>query len=208
MSLLGYDGLIFALLLSGYSALTSYLGARTNRSRLIQSARNGAYLACGFATLSSLVLLIALVTRDFSLEYVASHTSRELPLTYTIAAFWAGQEGSLLFWAWLLSIFSVIVLLHNRRRTDVFISYAVSVMMITQFFFLLLLVLVDDPFKLLHHLPVDGLGLNPLLQNPEMIFHPPTLLLGYVGFTVPFAFAMAALLTRQLDNAWILQIRK
>ena len=208
MSLVGFDGLIFALLLSGYSAVVSFVGARTDRPRLIVSGRNGAYLVCAFTTLASVALVIALLTRDFSLEYVASHSSRDLPLAYTIAAFWAGQEGSLLFWAWLLSIFTAAVLIQSGRNRSAFNAYAVSVMMMTEFFFLLLLVLVDDPFQLLPHRPPDGAGLNPLLQNPEMIFHPPTLFLGYVGFTVPFAFAVAALLTRQLGWEWIARSRR
>lgn len=208
VSLLGLDGLIFALFLSGFSAIISLVGARMNKARLIESARNGTYLACTFTTLASISLFVALLTRDFRVEYVASHTSSDLPLAYTIAAFWAGQEGSLLFWAWILSICAVVVLLQNRNKLNPFLSYVNSIMMFTQFFFLLLLVAVDDPFRLLSHPPLEGLGLNPLLQNPEMIFHPPTLLLGYVGFTVPFAFAMAALLTGQLGTEWLIRTRR
>ena len=130
------------------------------------------------------------MTRDFQVEYVAKYTNRSLSTVYTLAAFYAGQKGSLLFWGWFLSFYAAIVLFQNKRKNRELLPYVLAVMMIIIFFFSFLMVFVTNPFEMLTYTPADGKGLNPLLQNPGMnIRPPPTLLLGYVGFTVPFAFA-------------------
>ncbi len=203
MTGIGYYSLLIAFFISAYSSLVAFIGARTNREDMLASATNASLTVFGFLTLASAALLYGLITNDFSIEYIARYTSRSLPLVYTITGFYAGQDGSLLFWAWLLSFFTALVIYQNRNKNHVLKPYVMSIMMALTFFFVLLMVLVTNPFKTLSPVPADGMGLNPMLQNPGMIFHPPTLFLGYVGFAVPFAFALAALITGQLSDAWI-----
>ena len=205
---IGYFSLIFALMFAAYSGLSSIFGVKGQRGELVASSENAAIAVWGFLTLASVALVYALVSRDFQVEYVAQYTNRSLPLIYTLTAFYAGQEGSLLLWAWLLSLFSSIVIWQNREKNRELLPYATLVLMAITFFFLLLLVFVTNPFNKLPTTPPDGQGLNPLLQNPGMIFHPITLFLGYVGFTVPYAFAMAALITGHLGEVWIKTTRQ
>ncbi len=205
---IGYFSLIFALMFTAYSGLSSIFGVKGQRGELVASSENAAIAVWGFLTLASVALVYALVSRDFQVEYVAQYTNRSLPLIYTLTAFYAGQEGSLLLWAWLLSLFSSIVIWQNREKNRELLPYATLVLMAITFFFLLLLVFVTNPFNKLPTTPPDGQGLNPLLQNPGMIFHPITLFLGYVGFTVPYAFAMAALITGHLGEVWIKTTRQ
>jgi len=205
---IGYFSLIFALMFTAYSGLSSIFGVKGQRGELVASSENAAIAVWGFLTLASVALIYALVSRDFQVEYVAKYTNSALPLVYTLTAFYAGQEGSLLLWAWLLSLFSSIVIWQNREKNRDLLPYVTPVLMAITFFFLLLLVFVTNPFKTLLTTPPDGQGLNPLLQNPGMIFHPTTLFLGYVGFAVPYAFAMAALITGQLGEVWIKTTRR
>ncbi|MFH2011732.1 MAG: heme lyase CcmF/NrfE family subunit [Pseudomonadota bacterium] len=208
MTEIGFYSLLIAFLFAGYSALTSIIGIRGRKEELIVSSKNAAITVFGFLTLASIAMIYSLVTRDFQVEYVARYTNSTLPMIYTVTAFYAGQAGSLLFWAWLLSIYAAIVIFQNREKNLELLPYVLSVLMIITFFFTLLMVFVSNPFKTISPVPFDGQGLNPLLQNPGMIFHPPTLFLGYVGFSVPFAFAIAALITGQLGNVWIRTTRK
>ncbi len=208
MADVGYIALFLALLASIYSAIAFIFGMRGKRPALINSARNGLLAACGLVSVSVATLLYALLTHNFRIEYVASYTSRDLSPAYLISALWAGNDGSLLFWAWLLSVFAVVAILQRRVVGKELVPYAGSVIMLTQAFFLILLLFVANPFQTLSFVPADGMGLNPMLENPGMIIHPPTLLAGYVGFTIPFAFAIAALLTRRLGDEWIIAIRR
>ncbi|HEA69873.1 MAG TPA: heme lyase CcmF/NrfE family subunit [Desulfobacterales bacterium] len=205
---IGYYSVLTAFFLSGYSALVAFFGIRGRKGNLVASAENAAYAVFGFLTIASFVLIYALVTRDFQIEYVARYTSNGLPMTYTIAAFYAGQKGSLLLWGWLLSIFAAIVTFQNRKKNRELLPYVLAVLMTVTLFFTFLMVFVTNPFETLNYRPPDGQGLNPLLQNPGMLFHPPTLFIGYVGLTVPFGFAIAALITGQLDAVWIKTTRK
>ncbi|MBI4530956.1 MAG: heme lyase CcmF/NrfE family subunit, partial [Candidatus Latescibacteria bacterium] len=177
---------------------------------LLQSAVNAANLFFLLLTLTSFTLIYAIVTHDFSIRYVHDHSDRSTPLFYLISALWAGQEGSLLFWGWLLSIFTVVALSLNRNRTPNLLPYTVAVLTATNTFFILLNLAVADPFAQFPDgfTPPDGHGMNPLLQHPAMVIHPPLLLAGYVGFTVPFAFALAALLTGHLGDTWIRTTRR
>ncbi len=208
MADIGYIALLLALGASIYSAMAFVFGVRRGYPELVASARNGVLVVFGLVSLAAIALIYALLTHDFRVEYVASYTSRDLSLIYTLSAFWAGNAGSLLFWAWLLSLFAVVVLIQNRGRNTELLPYASSIIMGTQAFFLILLVFISNPFQKLPFAPAEGMGLNPLLENPGMIFHPPTLLAGYVGFTIPFAFAMAALLSRRLGDDWIRSTRR
>lgn len=209
MADIGYVALALALAASIYSAIAFLIGAKKGYPVLVASARNGALVVFGLISLAALALFYALVTHDFQLEYVYSHTSRNLPLIYLISAFWAGNEGSLLFWAWMISLFTAIIVLRKSDSNDELVPYASSVALITQAFFLIVLVFlpVANPFDKLGSTPPDGSGLNPLLENIGMIVHPPALLGGYAAFTIPFAFAIAALITGNLGNEWINRIR-
>ncbi len=208
MADIGYNTLFLALAASIYSAIAFAFGARGKHPALTGSARNGLLAACGLVSISVAVLVYALLTHDFQIEYVASYTSRDLSLPYLLSALWAGNDGSLLFWAWLLSLFAAVVVLQKRDVGKILVPYASSVIMVTQAFFLILLLSVSNPFHKLPFAPAEGMGLNPLLENPGMIIHPPTLLVGYVAFTIPFAFAMAALLARRLGDDWLIAIRR
>jgi cytochrome c-type biogenesis protein CcmF len=208
MTEIGSYSLLIALFLSVYSALTSFFGARGGKGTLIASSENGIMAIFFCVTVASLAMVYSLITRDFQVQYVAKYTSKSLPMIYTLTAFYAGQEGSLLLWAWLLSLFSAIVLWQNREKNRDVLPYVSIILVGIIFFFLFLMVFVTDPFKKLPTIPPEGQGLNPLLQNPGMIFHPTTLFLGYVGFAIPYAFAMSALITGQLSSTWIRTTRR
>ncbi|OGO05139.1 MAG: cytochrome C biogenesis protein [Chloroflexi bacterium RBG_13_54_9] len=208
MADIGYISLLLALGASLYSALAFVIGVRKRYPELVASARNSLLCVGGLVSLAALALVYALLTHDFQIESVAYYTSRDLPLIYTLSAFWAGNAGSLLFWAWLLSLFAAIVAMQNRGRNRELLPYAGSIMMATEAFFLILMIFLTNPFQKLLSTPAEGSGLNPLLENVGMIFHPPALLAGYVGLTVPFAFAMAALLSGRLGDDWMRSIRR
>ncbi len=208
MSEIGLYSILIAMFLAAYSSFTAVVGIKKRRGEMIASAENAAVAVFGLLSLASVALIYALITRDFQIEYVAKYTNRSLSTVYTLAAFYAGQKGSLLFWGWFLSMYTAIVIFQNRRKNRELLPWVLAVMMVINFFFLFLMVFVTNPFERLPYMPLDGQGLNPMLQNPGMLFHPPTLFLGYVGFTVPFAFALAALITGQLDANWIKTTRK
>jgi len=208
MADIGHITLYLALITSLYSAIAYIIGIRGRHPALIRSAKGSLLATCGLVTVSVIVLLSAILTHNFQIEYVASYTSSDTSLPYLFSALWAGNDGSLLFWAWLLSIFAAVVVLQKRDKNKELVSYASVIIIVTEAFFLLLILSTSNPFYELSYLPADGRGLNPMLENPGMIFHPPVLLAGYVGFTIPFAFAVAALLTRRLGNEWILAVRR
>jgi cytochrome c-type biogenesis protein CcmF len=208
MADIGYISLLLALVAAVYTTVAFIVGARTKRTPFINSARNGVIAVCGLLSLSVLILVYALITHQFQIEYVASYTSSDTPLQYLISALWAGNDGSLLFWGWMLSIFAVLVTFQKRDGNKELLPYASSVLTINTAFFLIILLAVANPFHELLFIPPEGRGLNPMLENWGMIFHPPLLLAGYVGLTVPFAFAIAALLTRKLGNEWLSAVRR
>jgi len=208
MTEIGYYSILIAFFFSAYSGIMLIIGIKNRGNDVIASAENAAMAVLVFLTVSATAMIYALVTRDFQIEYVARYTSRSLSLLYTLTAFYAGQEGSLLFWGWILSIFTAIVIFQNKNKNRELMPHVLLVLTTVLFFFMFLMVVATNPFKTLNYKPFDGRGLNPLLQNPGMIFHPPALLIGYVGFTVPFAFALAALITGKLDSIWIKTTRK
>ena len=185
------------------------IGVQKNDLRFILGGRRALYALAFFTTVASVALAYLFYSDSFQVEYVASYSDRALPMFYKLTAFWAGQKGSLLLWAWVLSLFAAAVAFNTREevnnRTTPYIYLVLSG---TMSFFLYLLVAVSNPFSLLSVVPPDGQGLNPMLQNPGMIFHPPTLFLGYIGFTIPFAYAIAALLTGELDETWLKKTRR
>jgi cytochrome c-type biogenesis protein CcmF len=207
MADLGRAALVTAFLLFVYALVAGSLAAWKSRRRLAESAQNallGSFLA---TVVAAAVLLAALARHDFSFQYVADHTSRELPLGYTLTAFWGGQEGSLLLWLLVLSGYSVAAVLTARRAGREVLAWVVPTLGLVGTFFALLLAFVASPFAT-QAAVADGAGLNPSLQNPYMAIHPPMLYLGYVGLTVPFAFAMGALLARRTDERWIVATRR
>ena len=204
---LGRAALVLCLGLSLYATVAGALAARERRRRLAVSAQNALIAAFGAAAVAAAVLLTALARHDFSFTYVADHTSRKLPTLYTLAAFWGGQEGSLLLWLLVLLGYSTAAVYFNRIAAREVIAWVVPTLGLVASFFALLLVAVASPFQT-QAAPGDGLGLNPSLQNPYMVIHPPMLYLGYVGLTVPFAFAMGALLSGRTDERWIVATRR
>ncbi len=205
---LGKLALALALVLAVYSIVANIYGARRNAPDFIVSARHAIWAMCAVLTIAVVVLWVALLRSDFSLEYVAAYSSTTLPKIYKITSLWGGQQGSLLFWSWLLSIFTSIVAFQNRRRNPDIAPYALAVMAGVSIFFLGMLNFVTRPFDLLAVAPLEGSDLNPLLQNYWMAIHPPSLYTGYVSSTVPFAFGAAALITGKLDDAWIRTTRR
>ena len=208
MANIGYITLLLALAAAIYSAITFVFGARGRHPRLIESARGSLLAVFGLVSISVAILVHALVTHDFQIEYVTSYSSYDTPLLYLISALWAGNAGSLLLWAWLVSLLAAIVILQKHDRSRELVPYASTIIMTTEAFFLVLLLLVANPFHRLAVAPADGMGLNPILENPWMIIHPPAVLAGYVGFTIPFAFAIAALLTGRLGDEWLIAVRR
>jgi cytochrome c-type biogenesis protein CcmF len=204
---LGRAALVVCLGLALYALVAGAYAAKTRRRRLAVSAQNAILAAFGSVVVASGVLLAALLRNDFSFEYVASFTSRELPTGYTISAFWGGQEGSLLLWLLVLTGFSAAAVLLNRHTARDLIAWVVPVLALVIVFFSFMLVAVSSPFDT-RVAPLDGAGLNPSLQNPYMMAHPPFLYLGFVGLTVPFAFAIGSLLARRTDEAWIVATRR
>ena len=204
---LGRAALVTSFLLLVYTLAAGSFAAWKGRRRLAESAQNALIGAFGATAVASAVLLSALARHDFSFQYVAEHTSRELPLGYTLTAFWGGQEGSLLLWLLVLGGYSVTAVLTARRAGREVLAWVVPTLGLVGTFFALLLVFVSSPFAT-QAAAADGAGLNPSLQNPYMAIHPPMLYLGYVGLTVPFAFAMGALLARRADERWIVATRR
>src|SRR5215831_8002244 len=204
---LGRAALVTSFLLLVYASAAGAFAAWHGRRRLAESAQNALIAAFGSTAVAVVILLTALARHDFSYTYVAQHTSHELPLGYTLTAFWGGQEGSLLLWLFVLCGYSVAAVLTARRAGREVIAWAVPVFGVVVVFFSSLLVAVASPFAT-QAAPADGFGLNPSLQNPYMVAHPPALYLGYVGLTVPFAFAMGALIAGRTDERWIVATRR
>src|SRR6476660_7286683 len=197
MSQIGSFALLLALALSTYSFLAGGLAlARPGpgSERLGETARRAGIATFAVVFLAALILVISAFQDDFSIAYIYHHSNRDLPGPYKFAVLWSGQEGSLLFWSLILASYAFVLRLRYKTDPRLF-AYASVVIAAVQVFFLLLLNIAAHPFAILEgQIPPDGSGLNPLLQYPEMVIHPPMLYLGYVGFTVPFAFAMGALI--------------
>jgi cytochrome c-type biogenesis protein CcmF len=166
------------------------------------------FVAWGLLGVASFALMRALLTHDFSIEYVAAYTSRNLPVYYTWSAFYAGQKGSLLFWSIVVATWGSLALLFNRGKYRHLTPYVAGVVCLVVLFFVAVMVFAANPFGRLPFIPADGRGLNPQLQNPGMTIHPPMLYLGYTSITIPFAFAIGALVSGKLDTGWIHAIRR
>jgi cytochrome c-type biogenesis protein CcmF len=208
MTLLGDFSLWLALLLSAWATVLGFSGRWQDRPDLAASVRGAVYATFGALAVAALALWKGLASHDFNIEYVAAYTSRNLPDGYIISALWAGQKGSLLFWAVVLALFGALAQFLTPRRYAALLPYVAAVTSAVVAFFVCTMLFSANPFERLTFTPADGRGLNPQLQNPGMMIHPPMLYLGYISITIPFAFAIAALMSRSLDSGWIHAIRK
>jgi cytochrome c-type biogenesis protein CcmF len=204
-------GSISLILAAGFAVLAIALaitGALRQHMALIASAKRSVLAVTFFLLLASASLIISFLTHDFGVSYVAQHSSLSMPWYFTASAFYGGQEGSLLYWALMLSIFSAIFVFTSKRAPAALVPYVIATLMCIEIFFLIMLTTVSNPFARLPVPLADGVGLNPLLMDPGMLIHPPMLLMGYMSFSVPFAFAVAAMISGQLGSEWLRAIRR
>jgi cytochrome c-type biogenesis protein CcmF len=209
MASLGYFILLTTFVVAAYAAAACVAGARRGSRRLIESGVGAFYLIAALMTVASAVIVHAFVTEDYSIKYVQHYSDAAQPLFYKLTSYWGGLDGSIMFWVFLLSVFSTIAVYVNRESHRELIPWVVTVVSAVQMFFLFVMIVHKNPFEtFLTDVPSDGRGLNPLLQNYWMVIHPPSLYTGFVGMTIPFAFGMAALITGYLDDAWLRAVRR
>ncbi|HEV3322813.1 MAG TPA: cytochrome c-type biogenesis CcmF C-terminal domain-containing protein [Solirubrobacteraceae bacterium] len=208
MALFGHVCLVLALIVCAYGIVVSVYGARSGRAEFSLAGRRSVYALAGLLTVGMVVLEIAFVGDDFAFNVVADTSSRTTPLLYRMAALWSSQEGSLLLWAWLLSMWSSLVLFLTRGRLREVASYATAILLGFGGFFVGLMVFYANPFTTTSPVPAEGVGLDPLLRFPTMMIHPPMLYSGYTLCTIPLAFAMGALIARRVDGEWIAVVRR
>jgi cytochrome c-type biogenesis protein CcmF len=208
MAAVGSACLVVALITALYASAASLYGARSGRREFVASGRRAVYCLAALLVIATAILEGAFLRSDFSFALVAEGSSTDTPAFYRFTAMWATQDGSLLLWALLLSIYASLVLFLTRRSLREIAPYATAVLGAVAAFFLLLMVGWENPFRTLASPPVEGSGLNPLLRHPAMMIHPPILYSGYVGFSIPFAFAIAALFTRRTGADWIRATRR
>ena len=208
MSDLGTIALMIALAACLYGTVVPHLGVRTNNWNLIRSAQNASITSFFLIALASGVLIHALVVSDFSIFYVWRNSSVDMPMFFKVTAFWGGLEGSLLFWILVQSFFAMIVAFRYQYSNREIIPYVIATLNGILCFLLVLLLGWSNPLDLQATIPAEGRGLNPLLQHIAMVVHPPSLYLGFIGFSVPFAFAIAGMIRGKLDNEWVLTTRR
>ncbi|MGG1400603.1 heme lyase CcmF/NrfE family subunit [Bacillus salipaludis] len=199
-----YIGLALAI----YALLIMTLGISTKNQRFINSGKGAMVALFTCAAFAMISLLYLLATSQFQYEYVTDYTSSELPIIYKLTALWAGNSGSLLLWTFFLTLYSIMIVFSKKMKGNPMVPYISAILLANAVFFFFILGFVAKPFAVLTEIPVEGKGLNPMLQNPGMIIHPVTLYLGYVGLAVPFAFAMAALILKNVDDFWIKMTRR
>jgi len=199
-----------SIVVCAFCIFASAIGQRRGDGRLLLAAERGGYVVSAFIGTAALLLIHAFLTHDYQNKYVAHYSDNNMPWYYLIASFWGGQAGSLMFWSTTLAVVTALVIRQNRDQNRDILPTVLSILCASQAFFLLLMVLEANPFESfrINEPPMNGKGLEPLLQNPAMTFHPPSILSGYVWFSVPFAFALAALIHRRLDDAWIRTTRR
>ena len=204
----GTISLMAALAVCVYGTVIPHFGVKTNNWNLIRSAQNASILSFFLISIASGILIQAFVISDFSIFYVWRNSSTDMPMIYKITSFWGGLEGSLLFWTLVQSFFAMIVAFRYQYSNREIIPYVITTLNAIMTFLLVLLIGWSNPLDLHAVIPNEGQGLNPLLQNPAMAIHPPALYLGFIGFSVPFAFAMGGLIRGKLDNEWVLTTRR
>ena len=205
---LGLIALVLAFGFAIYTIVVAVLGARRNVPAFVASAKRGVLAVAVFLLLASVVLIVSFLTHDFGVRYVAEQSNLTMPWYFSAAAFYGGQEGSLLYWALMLSLFSAVFVFTSKRAPVALVPYVIAMLMAIEVFFVLMLATISNPFARSPIAPPDGNGLNPLLMDPGMLIHPPMLLMGYMSFSLPFAFAVAAMITGRLDNDWLRSIRR
>jgi cytochrome c-type biogenesis protein CcmF len=209
MASLGGFALLAGLVTAAYAAAMSVAGARRGSERLVESGVGALYLTTALMTVASGVIVHAFLVGDYSIKYVQHYSDSVQPLFYKLTSYWGGLDGSILFWVFLLSVFGAIAVRVNRERHRELMPYVVAVIATVEVFFLFMMIVHRNPFDtFLAEAPTDGRGLNPLLQNPYMVIHPPSLYIGFVGMTIPYAFGMAALITGYLDDSWLRAVRR
>src|SRR4051794_942253 len=213
MENLGALAILLAFCFAVYAIFASVIGKFRSRPFLLISGERAVYAVFSLITLAAGILIYSLEKGDYRLAYVAQNSNQSMFWLYKFAAWWGGQAGSLLLWAWLLSLYSTIITFQNRKKFRDVMPWTVAILMAVQCFFLLLIGFVVSPFDVIVQGKGivddgDGQGLNPVLQYWTMVIHPPILYLGYVGFAVPFAFAMGSLITRRKDDDWIHTTRR
>jgi len=207
MATIGYSAILLTFVITLYAVLSFLLARSQGYPELAKSALRAIQAAAALVTIASLSLIYLLLKRDFSVDYVFRHTSTALPPIYAFSAFWAGQEGSLLLWLWLLSILTLLTSLNLSREDEAIQDYALATLAGVEAFFALVLALASNPFAFSSRFHSEGLGLNPLLENFSMMIHPPTVFAGYAGLTIPFAYALAYLLAGKPLEDWLKRIR-
>src|SRR5512147_2217637 len=217
----GYGVLVISFLVALYSVFAAIYGERTKNASLVESARRAMLLTWPLLTLTAGILIYLLTNNHYEVQFVYEVTSRSMPSYLKVTAWWGGQAGSLLFWSWLMSAFASLVTLRKWDRDREFLPWVIVVASVTMAFFLGMNLFFENPFAQLYQgvdginahtfqpanslpfTPADGRGLNPLLRHPGMVIHPPMLYLGFVSFVIPYAFAIAALITGRTDDRWI-----
>jgi cytochrome c-type biogenesis protein CcmF len=200
---IGHFSVIVALVLSVFGMASSALALKTHNPDWARSGRMAVTLIFALLSIGMLSLVYSFIVRDFSVLYVANNSNSKLPFFYTVSAVWGGHEGSLLLWVFILSVFSTLAVWLHWRTQPTIMPYLIAVECAIIFGFLCLIVFLSSPFERLLPVPLEGKDLNPLLQDPAMVMHPPMLYMGYVGFSIPFSFAMAALFSGRLGEEWI-----
>ncbi len=209
MASLGSFLLMAAFVAAAYAIAASVAGARRGSRRLVESGVGAFYLTAALMTAASTVIVRAFVTDDYSLKYVQRYSDRLQPFFYKLTSYWGGLDGSIMFWVFLLAVFGSLAVYVNRDRHRELVPYVVAIISAVEMFFLLMMLVHNNPFETyVVQAPEDGQGLNPLLQNMYMVVHPPSLYIGFVGMTIPYAFGMAALITGHLDDAWLRAVRR
>src|SRR4026208_431627 len=209
MPVLGPFLLLASFVVCAYAIAASVAGARKRSRRLIESGTGAFYFVTALMTVASGVMVRAFVTNNYAIKYVQRYSDSAQPLAYKIASYWGGLDGSIMFWVFLLGIFGTIAVYTNRERHRELIPYVVAVIASVQMFFIFLMVVHNHPFSTyLTQVPLEGKGLNPLLQNFYMAIHPPSLYTGFVSMTIPFAFGISALITGHLDDSWLRAVRR
>jgi cytochrome c-type biogenesis protein CcmF len=210
ISVIGQGALVASLLVTTATVIAAIIAAKTGARRYGVAAEYGMFTVFGLYAVASTAMIHGFIHQDLSLIYVYKYSDGTMPWFYQLAAFWGGQAGSLMFWAGVLSIFSALAVYLHRERDRALMPWVITVLSCIQWFFTMLLVVAADPFEQFSLIPPppDGAGLNPQLQTFTMVIHPPSLLTGYVACTIPFAFAMAALLSGRLDDQWLKSTRK
>ena len=209
MATLGYYLLLAAFVVAAYAVAMSVAGARRRSTGLIESGIGAFYLVAAIMTAATAIIVHAFVVGDYSIKYVQRYSDSIQPLFYKLTSYWGGLDGSIMFWVFMLSLAGSVAVYVNRERQRELIPYVVATIATVEMFFLFLMVVHNNPFSTyITENPTDGNGLSPLLQNFYMVIHPPTMYLGFVGCTIPFAFGMAALITGHLDDSWLRATRR